>query len=40
MVVKFVKEEAIEEFVIGNIVIMLLLYVDNIVFFANTLGDT
>ena len=30
MVVKFVKEEGVEEVVIGNVVIMLLLYVDDV----------
>ena len=33
MVSMFVKEESIEEVVIGNVVIMLFLYVDDIVFF-------
>ena len=36
---KFVKEECIEEVSIGNVVIMLLLYVDDVVLFADTLGD-
>ena len=40
MVAKFVKEECVEEVSIGNVVIMLLLYVDDVVLFANTLGDT
>ena len=39
MVTKFVKEECVEEVSIGNVVIMLLLYVDDVVLFANTLGD-
>ena len=39
MVVKFAKEEGIEEVAIENIVIMLLLYVNDIVLFANILGD-
>ena len=39
MVARFVKEEGVEEFTIGNVVIMLLLYVDDVVFFANTFGD-
>ena len=39
MVSMFVKEESIEEVAIKNVVIVLLLYVDDIVFFANTLGD-
>ena len=39
MVVKFVKEECVEEVAIGNVVIMLLLYADDVVLFANTLGD-
>ena len=39
MVTKFVKEECVEEVVIGNVVIMLLLYADDVVLFANTLGD-
>ena len=33
-------EECVEEVSIGNIVIMLLLYVDDVVFFANTLEDS
>ena len=36
---KFVKEEGAEEFAIGNVVIMRLLSVDDVVIFANTLGD-
>ena len=39
MVAKFVKEECVEEVVIANVVIMLLLCVDDIELFANTLGD-
>jgi hypothetical protein len=39
MVTKFVKEECIEEVAIGNVVIMLLLYADDVMFLANTLGD-
>ena len=39
MIAMFVKEECIEEVAIKNVVIVLLLYVDDIVFFANTLGD-
>ena len=39
MVAKFVKEEGVEEVVIGNVVIMLLLYADDVVLLANTLGD-
>ena len=34
MVTKFVKEERVEEVVIGNGVIMLLLYADDVVFLA------
>ena len=37
MVTKFVKEESIEEFIIGNVVIMIVLYADDVVLFANTL---
>ena len=36
MVAKFVKEEGVEKVVIGNGVIMLLLYVDDVVLLANT----
>ena len=36
MVTKFVKEECVEEVVIGNVVIMLLLYADDVVLLANT----
>ena len=36
---KVVKEEGVEEGAIGNVVIMLLLYVDDVVLFANTFGD-
>ena len=39
MVTKFAKEECVQEVVIGNVVTMLLLYADDVVFFANTLGD-
>ena len=39
MIVKFVKEENIEEVVIGNVVIMILLYADDAIFFANIIGD-
>ena len=39
MITKFVKEECVEEVVIGNDVIMLLLYADDVVLFANALGD-
>ena len=39
MVAKFVKEECVKEISIGNVVIMLLLYADDVVFFANTLED-
>ena len=39
MVAKFVKEEGVEEVVIGNVVIMLLLYANDLVFFANLLLD-
>ena len=39
MIAKFVKEEGVEEVAIGNVAIMLLLYVDDAVFSANTLGD-
>ena len=38
MVANFVKEEGVEEVAIENVVIMLLLYVDDVVLFANTLG--
>ena len=33
------KEECVEEVDIGNVVIMLLLYADDVVLLANTLGD-
>ena len=39
MVAKFVKEEGDEEVVNGNLVIVLLLYADDVAFFTNTLGD-
>ena len=39
MVVKFVKEEGVEEVAIGNAFIVLLLYADDVVFFTNILGD-
>ena len=39
MVAEFVKEECVEEVAIGNVVIMLLLYENNVVLFANILGD-
>ena len=39
MIVKFVKEENIEEVVIGNVVIMLLLYANDVSLFANSLQD-
>ena len=38
MVAKFAKE-GVEEVAIGNVVIMLLLYADDVVLFANTLGN-
>ena len=38
-VAKIVKEEDIDEFVMGNVVIMFLLYVDDEVIFGNALGD-
>ena len=34
-----VKEDYVEEVSIGNVVIMLLLYADDVVLFSNTLGD-
>ena len=37
IITKFVKEKFIEEVIIRNIVIMLLLYANEIVLFANTL---
>ena len=37
-VVKFVKEEGIEEVVIGNVVLMFLLHIDDVLF-ENTLRD-
>ena len=36
MIVKLIKEEGIEEVVMGNVVIMLLLYLNDVSFFANT----
>ena len=36
---KFVKEEGVEEVAIGNVVIMHLLYVDDVVFSSSTLRD-
>ena len=39
MVAKFVKEDCVEEVAIGNVVIMRLLYADEVVLFGNTLGD-
>ena len=39
MVTKFVKEKCVEEVAIENVVIMLLLYADDVVLLANTLGD-
>ena len=38
IVAKLVKEDGLQEVVIGNIIIMLLLYANDVVFFANTLG--
>ena len=38
MIAKFVKKESIEEVVIGNVIIMLLLYAD-VLLFAKTLGN-
>ena len=38
MVARFVKE-GVEEVAIGNVVVMLLLYADDVVFFASTSGD-
>ena len=35
---KFVEKEGIEEVVIGNVVIMLLSYEDDVMLFANTFG--
>ena len=37
IIAKFVKEENIEEVAIDNVVIMLLLYADDVVLLANTL---
>ena len=39
MATKFVKEECVEEVGFGNAMIMHLLYADDVVLFANTLGD-
>ena len=39
MVTKFIKEECVEEVSIGNVVIILLLYADDVVLLANTLGN-
>ena len=39
MIAKFINEECIEEVVIGNVVTILLLYVDDVVVFINTLED-
>ena len=39
MVTKFAQEECVEEVVIRDVVITLLLYADDVVFFANTLGN-
>ena len=39
MIFKFSKEEGIEEVIIKNLVIMLLLYADDVVLFANTLRE-
>ena len=39
MAAKFANEEIIEEVVIKNIIIMLLLYADDVMNFANTLED-
>ena len=39
MVLEFVKEKGIEEVVIKNVVIMLLLYADDVVLYANTFAD-
>ena len=40
MVDEFVKQEHIKEVIIGNRVIMFLLYKDDVVLIANTLEDT
>ena len=40
MVNGFVKQESINKVIIGNIVIMFLLYKDDVVLFANTSEDT
>ena len=39
IVTKFVKEEGTEDVTIGNVIIMLLLYVDDVVLLPNTLED-
>ena len=39
MVAKFAKQEGVKEVATGNVVIMLLLYADNVVLLANTLAD-
>ena len=39
MVAKFIKEEGVEEVAIENVIIILLVYVDDVVPFANTLGN-
>ena len=38
MVAKFVKDECVEEVAIRNVVIMLLLYANDVILFAITLG--
>ena len=40
MVLEFMHEEGLEEVMIGNVVIMLLLYVDDVVLFAHSLEDS
>ena len=39
MVAKFIKKEGVEKVVIGNVVIMFLLYVNDVMLFAKNLGD-
>ena len=39
MVTKFIKEECVDEVAIGNVLIMLLLYVDDVLLLADTLRD-
>ena len=39
IVAKFVKEEGVDEVVIGNIFIMLLIFANEVLLVANTLGD-